>query len=82
MGTEFTSTTSVTFNGTTQTTLTVDSNTQITTTVPTGATTGPIIVTNGERTQRGERHQLHRDPGRRPDHHVVHADERRDRHGR
>lgn len=40
----------VTFNGTAATTFTVNSNTQITATVPTGATTGPIAVTDSEGT--------------------------------
>lgn len=47
-GTSFSSAGAATvrFNGTAATTFTVNSNTQITATVPTGATTGPISVTN------------------------------------
>ncbi len=44
-GTSFTGATNVSFNGTSATTYTIDSDTQITATVPTGATTGTIIVT-------------------------------------
>jgi hypothetical protein len=44
-GTNFTSVTSVAFNGTTAPTFTPNSATQITATVPAGATTGPISVT-------------------------------------
>ena len=44
-GTSFTGASSVTFNGTAAA-YTVNSDTQITTTVPSGATTGPIAVTN------------------------------------
>jgi hypothetical protein len=44
-GTGFTGASGVTFNGTAATTFTVDSDTQITATVPTGATTGDIVVT-------------------------------------
>jgi len=40
----------VTFNGTAATTFTVNSNVQITATVPTGATDGPIAVTDSEGT--------------------------------
>ena len=43
-GSNFSSATAVTFNGT-STTFTVNSSTQITTSVPAGATTGPISVT-------------------------------------
>jgi len=44
-GTGFTGASAVTFNGTAATTFTVDSDTSITVTVPTGATTGAIVVT-------------------------------------
>jgi uncharacterized repeat protein (TIGR03803 family) len=44
MGNELKGATSVTFNGT-PATFTVVSNSEITTTVPTGATTGPVVVT-------------------------------------
>jgi hypothetical protein len=50
MGTEFTNTSTVTFNGTSATTVTFGSATQITATVPAGATTGPIAVANGDGT--------------------------------
>ena len=46
-GTNFTGTTSVTFNGTVAPGFTVDSPTQLTVNVPGGATTGVITVTNG-----------------------------------
>jgi hypothetical protein len=49
-GTNFTSVTSVTFNGTPATTFTIDSDTQIRATVPAGATTGKIGVTNASGT--------------------------------
>jgi hypothetical protein len=42
--------TGVAFNGTAASSFTVDSTTQITATVPSGATTGPISVTDGEGT--------------------------------
>ena len=45
-GTNFTGATSVTFNGVSTTPFTVNSATQITAKVPSGATTGPIAVTN------------------------------------
>ncbi len=44
-GTDFTSGSTVTFNGTNATVVTVNSATQITASVPAGATTGPIRVT-------------------------------------
>ena len=44
-GTGFLGTSAVTFGGTAATTFTIDSDTQITVTVPTGAATGPIVVT-------------------------------------
>ena len=44
LGTDLTGATSVTFNGTSAT-FTVVSSTEISTTVPTGATTGPVMVT-------------------------------------
>ncbi len=47
VGVAFTGTKSVTFNGVAATSFTVDSDTQITVTVPTGATTGVIIVKTG-----------------------------------
>jgi hypothetical protein len=43
-------TTGVAFNGTAATSFSVDSNTQITAFVPTGATTGPLTVTDSEGT--------------------------------
>jgi hypothetical protein len=51
-GTNFSGVTSVKFNGITAT-YTVNSGTQITATVPTGATTGPITVTNAVGTATG-----------------------------
>ena len=45
-GTNFTGTTAVTFNGTNTTSFQVSSDTQLTAVVPSGATTGPIAVTN------------------------------------
>lgn len=45
-GTGFLGTTSVKFNGTAQPTFTVVNDTTIQTSVPTGATTGPVVVTN------------------------------------
>jgi uncharacterized protein (TIGR03437 family) len=44
-GTGLTGATKVTFGGVAATVFTVDSSTQITATVPTGAVTGPIVVT-------------------------------------
>ena len=49
-GVNFTGTTDVSFNGTAASTFTVDSDTQIRAAVPTGATTGPISVTNADGT--------------------------------
>jgi IPT/TIG domain len=46
-GTNFTGVTSVQFNGVAATSYTVNSTVRITATVPTGATTGPISVSNG-----------------------------------
>ena len=51
-GTNFSGATSVKFNGTTAT-FVVNSSTQITATVPTGATTGPVTVTNAVGTATG-----------------------------
>ncbi len=45
-GSGFTSATGVAFNGISQPVFTVNSDTQVTATVPTGATSGPITVTN------------------------------------
>ena len=45
-GTNFTGTTGVTFNSTAATVYTVNSPTQITAVVPTGATTGNVVITN------------------------------------
>jgi len=44
-GSSLTQTTIVTFGGVQATTVTVDSDTQVTANVPTGAITGPIIIT-------------------------------------
>jgi subtilase family serine protease len=49
-GTNFTGVTAVKFNTTAATTYTVNSATKITATVPSGATTGPISVSNGDGT--------------------------------
>ena len=49
-GTNFTGVTAVKFNTTSATTYTVNSATKITATVPTGASTGPISVSNGNGT--------------------------------
>jgi len=49
-GTNFTGVTAVKFNTTAATTYTVNSATKITATVPSGATTGPISVSNGSGT--------------------------------
>jgi hypothetical protein len=46
-GSSFSGTTAVKFNGTSVTTFSVDNDNQITAVVPSGATTGPISVTNG-----------------------------------
>ena len=50
LGQGLTGTTSVTFNGVNATTFTVFSDTYMTATVPTGATTGPVVVTTPSRT--------------------------------
>jgi hypothetical protein len=49
-GSNFTGTSAVSFNGTNASVFNVDSDTQISATVPSGTTSGPISVTNGDGT--------------------------------